>query len=361
MRKAIRFVVVPLAVAVAAAVLMASGSAEEKVEKPRVVILATGGTIAGAAKKSTDAGYKAGQVSVDVLIEAVPQLKTVARVTGEQISNVGSQDMSDDVWLRLAKRVNAILADEKIAGIVVTHGTDTMEETAYFLHLVTASDKPVVLTGAMRPSTSISADGALNIYNAVAVAASPSSTGRGALVAIDSRIHSARYVRQTHTSSIPGFSSPGAGPIGTVQYGKVRFKARPERKHTTASPFRVDEAESLPIVSILYAHANLSGVLVDAAVKSGAKGIVLAGVGNGNASGAMLDALEKAAKAGVAVVRSSRVLAGPTGRNVEIDDDARGFVAADTLPPMKARILLMLALAAGTKSSADLQAQFYEF
>jgi len=354
-----------LALLVGALPIPVPGRAEEKSEakgeKPHVVILATGGTIAGSAKKSTEAGYKPGTLSVEVLIEAVPELAEVARVTGEQVSNIASQDMTDALWLKLAKRVNALLEKKDVAGVVITHGTDTMEETAYFLHLTVSSEKPVVLTGAMRAATSLSADGALNLYDAVAIAAAPESRGRGVLVALSEKIHGARWVTKTHTSSVPAFSSPVVGPIGAVQYGAVTFFRRPERAHTVDSPLRVDEAVDLPRVLILYAHANLTGVLVDAAVEAGAKGIVMAGVGNGNASASALDAMEKAAKAGVVVVRSSRVLSGPVGRNLEIDDDKRGFVAADTLNPQKARILLKLALAAGKKDPGEIQELFYRY
>jgi len=181
--------------------------------KPNVVILATGGTIAGAAASNTDAGYKSGAVGVDLLIQAVPQLKDIANVTGEQVASIGSQDMNDEVWLKLAKRVNELLGKADVSGIAVTHGTDTMEETSYFLDLVVKSDKPVVLTGSMRPSTAMSADGPLNIYNAVAVAADPEARGRGVLVAQDDDIHAAHDIVKTHTTDVATMKSAEAGLV----------------------------------------------------------------------------------------------------------------------------------------------------
>jgi L-asparaginase len=192
-------------------------------DKPHVVILATGGTIAGSAATEVQAGYQSGQVGVDVLINAVPQLKELANVTGEQISNIGSQNMSDVVWLKLAKRCNELLAKDDVDGIVITHGTDTMEETAYFLNLVVKSKKPVVLTCSMRPSTALSADGPLNIFNAVAVAASKDAMDHGVMVVANDLIHSARAAIKGNTTDVETFFSPLVGPLGTVNYGVINF------------------------------------------------------------------------------------------------------------------------------------------
>jgi len=324
---------------------------------PAVKIIATGGTIAGEAATSAQAGYTSGQVGVETLIKAVPTLSKVARVSGEQISNVGSQDMSDEIWLKLAKRVNQFAAMRDVDGIAITHGTDTMEETAYFLHLVAKTRKPVVLTGSMRPSTALSADGPLNIYNAVAVAADPQAVGRGVLVSINDQIHSAHDVIKTNTTATDTFMSPYHGLIGATAYGVSQYYRGPFKKHTVQSEFSVDNVNSLPRVDIIYVYEDMPGDVVDAIVKLGAKGIVVAGVGNGNMPKAVMDALGRAAKAGVVVVRASRVALGFVGRNVEVDDNKMGFVAAEELNPPKARVLLRLGLLK-TKDPKQIQTMF---
>jgi L-asparaginase len=335
-------------------------TAQSSGKLPAVTIIATGGTIAGEAATSVQSGYTSGQVGVETLIKAVPTLNKLARVNGEQISNVGSQDMSDEIWLKLAKRINQIAASPDIAGIAITHGTDTMEETAYFLHLTAKTKKPVVLTGSMRPSSALSADGPLNIFNAVAVAGDPQAAGRGVLVSINDQIHSAHDITKTHTTATDTFMSPYHGLIGATAYGKSQYYRTPFKKHTASTPFNVDSATSLPRVDILYIYEDMPGDLVDAAVKAGAKGIVSAGVGNGNMPKAVMDALARAAKAGVVVVRASRVTLGFVGRNVEVDDDKMGFVASEELNPPKARVLLRLALMK-TSDPKQIQKMFDEY
>src|SRR5512144_2480005 len=194
---------------------------------PNVVVLATGGTIAGAAATDVQAGYTSGQVGVEQLLAAVPQAKKLANLRGEQISNIGSQDMSDEVWLKLGRRVNELVAQPDVAGVVITHGTDTIEETAYFLNLVVKSKKPVVLTAAMRPSTALSADGPLNFYNAVAVAANPDAAGRGVLVVINDWIHDAESLTKTSTTAVQTFMSPLRGLVGTVASGTTEYYCGP--------------------------------------------------------------------------------------------------------------------------------------
>ena len=330
------------------------------VAKPNIVILATGGTIAGSAQSQTQAGYSSGQVGVDILINAVPQIAEIASVTGEQLANVGSQDMSDAIWLTLAGRINALLADPDVDGIVITHGTDTLEETSYFLNLVVHSDKPVVMTAAMRPSTALSADGPLNLYNAVAVAADKEAAGRGILVVANDDIHGARSFTKTSTTDVQTFRSVEYGLVGTTLYGQNRWFRGPFHRHTTGSEFRLDGVESLPRVDVLYITADVSADLIDAAVKNGAKGIVTAGVGNGNMSGAALQAVAAAVRQGVTVVRASRVGGGEVGRNVEVDDDKLGTVASGELSPARARVLLKLALLKTTDSKA-IQQYFYTY
>jgi len=328
--------------AVATALLLVQAAAAQ--DKPRIVVLATGGTIAGAAQSDVQAKYTSGQVGVEQLLAAVPQARDVATLRGEQISNIGSQDMNDEVWLKLAKRVNELAAMAEVDGIVITHGTDTLEETSYFLNLVVKSAKPVVLTGSMRPSTALSADGPLNFYNAVAVAANKSASGRGVLVVINDSIHGAASITKTSTTTVETFASPQRGLVGAVQYGVATFYRGPVGRHTTESEFSLDGVTALPRVDIVMAYENMDGKLIDAAVAAGAKGIVIAGVGNGNMTAAALDALAAQAKKGIVCVRSTRVATGRVGRNVEVDDDKLGLIASDDLNPQKARVLLRLAL-----------------
>jgi len=313
-------------------------------KKPNIVILATGGTIAGAAASGTQSAYTSGAVTIDAMLDAVPGIKDLANLKGEQISNVGSQDMSFEIMLKLAKRINELLPTNDVDGIVITHGTDTMEETAYFLNLTVKSDKPVVMVGSMRPSTAVSADGPLNLYNAVAVAADPTAAGRGVLVVMNDWIHAAHSLTKTSTTAVQTFMSPLRGLVGVTAYGKDDFYNSPSWKHTTASEFDVSNVTKLPRVDVIFGAVDMSPDLIDASVNNGAKGIVIAGVGNGNMNQASVDAAARAAKKGVVVVRSSRVPTGMVGRNVEVKDDELGFVASDELNPQKSRILLSLAL-----------------
>ena len=327
--------------AVVALILIASAAQA----KPKIMILATGGTIAGAQASTTEAGYKSGSFSVDDLIKAVPQLKDVADISGEQVANIGSQTMNHEVWLKLAKRVTEVLKGDA-DGVVITHGTDTMEETAYFLGLVVKSDKPVVLVGSMRPATAIGADGPANLYNAVALAANPEAKGRGPLIVLNDEIHYAHEAQKTNTTALDTFKSPNRGRAGVMNTGKACFFNTNTTAHTTKSDFSVDGkgVNDLPRVEIVYSYANFGRDTIDFLVGKGVKGIVLAGVGDGNSTDTAIAALADAAKKGVAIVRSSRTGSGLVVRNVEVDDDKLGFIAAMELNPQKARILLMLGL-----------------
>ncbi|BDG01930.1 type II asparaginase [Anaeromyxobacter oryzae] len=345
----------------AVALALPSGAAEPKANpKPKVVILATGGTIAGAQPKPGDVGYKAGAYPVSALIKAVPGIDEIAQISGEQIASIGSQDMTDAVWVKLGRRVNEVLADPSVSGVVVTHGTDTMEETGFFLNLVTKSNKPVVLVGSMRPATAVSADGPMNLYNATAVAVDPNARGRGVLVVLNDVVHYARETTKTNTTSLDTFASPNRGPAGFVLFGKVRWFSKPTWRHTTESAFAGAIPDTLPRVDIIYAHANVGPEYVQASLAAGAKGLVLAGVGDGNGTQALIEALSAAAKKGVVVVRSSRTNSGAVARNVELDDDKLGFVAAQELNPQKARVLLQLALTK-TKDCAAIQEMFEQY
>ena len=328
-------------VAVAVAMTTHPGYAQRK---PGVTILATGGTIAGAAATGTQSGYTSGAVTIDAMVAAVPGIAKLANIKGEQVANVGSQDMSFEILLKVAKRINELAKSNEVDGFVITHGTDTLEESAFFLNLTVKTDKPVVMVGSMRPSTAVSADGPLNLYNAVGVAIDPNAKGRGVLVVMNDSIHAAHSLTKTSTTSVETFMSPFRGLAGLASYGKNDFYTSPTWKHTTQTEFDIASVTELPRVDIIYAYADMPPDLIDAAVARGAKGIVIAGVGNGNMNKVSVDAAAAAVKKGVVVVRSSRVPIGMVGRNVELDDDKLGFVASDELNPQKSRILLMLAL-----------------
>jgi len=270
--------------------------------------------------------------------------------------------MNHEVWLKLAARVSETLKDAGTDGVVITHGTDTMEETGYFLSLVVKSDKPIVLVGSMRPATAISADGPINLYNAVALAGNPDARGRGPMVVINDTIHYARETQKMHTTRMDTFASPNRGIAGMMNTGKAFFFSANTVRHTTKSEFSAAglTVANLPRVEVVYSYANLGGDVIDTLVEKGAKGIVLAGVGDGNTTDAALAALEKAAKKGVAVVRCSRTGSGVVDRNVEVNDDKLGFIAGMELNPQKARILLMLALGK-TSDVKKLQEYFNQY
>jgi len=265
--------------------------------------------------------------------------------------------MNHDVWLKLASRINAVLKGD-YDGVVVTHGTDTMEETAYFLSLVVKSEKPVVLVGSMRPATAVGADGPANLYNAVALAANPDAKDRGPLVVLNDEIHYAREAQKMNSTQLDTFKSPNRGRAGVMNTGREQFFYPNNVRHTSRSEFSVEgrTPKDLPKVEIVYSYANAGRDAVDCLVEKGAKGIVLAGVGDGNSTDVLIAALGEAAKKGIAVVRATRTGSGLVIRNVEVDDDALGFIAAMELNPQKARILLMLGL---TKTSDPKQLQDY--
>ena len=360
--------IVSLTLVLLVALLAAPGALAQAAAAPaakpalaHVVILATGGTIAGVQPKEGEPGYKSGSLSIDALIKGAPGIEKLAKLDGEQIASIGSQDMNDVVWGKLARRANELLAQNDVDGIVVTHGTDTLEETGFFLGLVLKSNKPVVLVGSMRPATSQSADGPLNLYNAVAVAADPTSQGRGVMAVVNDEVHTGRDVHKTHTTAVQTFVSTTRGTIAKVYYGKVRYGYVPTYKHTVTSEFATAPGVvSPPRVDIVFAHEGCDGTFVKAAVAAGAKGIVLAGVGDGNATADMINALADAAKSGIVVVRTSHVGFGMVRRNVELDDDKLGFVAGMDLNPQKARVLLRVALTQ-TKDVAKIQKYFEEY
>ena len=328
--------------------------------KPRIRIIATGGTIAGVAASSTNSAYTAGQVGVQTLIDAVPQIKELADISGEQFCNIGSQDMNDQVWLGLAKRINALLNNEGNDGVLVTHGTDTMEETAYFLSLTVHSDKPVILVGSMRPSTAISADGPANLYNGVAALVDPASKGHGVMACMNNQLFEAKALIKTHTTDCATFKGGLYGEVGYVYNGKAVYLHNSVSKQGLTSEFNVDQLTELPKVGIVYGYANASPLPMQAFVDAKFDGIVLAGVGDGNFYKDMFDVAVKAQQQGIQIVRSSRVPTGPTNLNGEVDDNKYHFVASINLNPQKARVLLMLALTK-TRDWQQIQKYFEEY
>ena len=328
--------------------------------KANVVVLATGGTIAGAGASTVNsATYTAAKVPVDKLLAGLPELAQVANVRGEQVFQIASESFTNDNLLALAKRVSALSKQGDVDGIVVTHGTDTLAETAYFLSLVVHTDKPIAVVGSMRPGTALSADGALNLVNAVSVAASKDAKGKGVFVTMNDEINTARDVNKDINIQTGAFKSQW-GPLGMVVEGKNYWFRNPAKRHTNQSEFNIDNITALPQVDIVYAYGNVQPTAVNALVASGAKAIIHAGTGNGSVADRMVKPLQDARAKGTIIVRSSRVPYGFVLRNAEQPDDKYDWVVAHDMRPEKARILTMLALTRGA-DTRTLQRMFWEY
>ena len=318
---------------------------------PKVAVIGTGGTISGVGKDRLDFyeyGTSGRFMRVDELLASVPELAGVANIVPIGFNNIASTAIGPVDWLALVKLIHGTAAaDPSIAGIVVTHGTATLEETAYFLNLAVRVPIPVVVVGAMRPSSALGADGGLNLLNGVRVAGSPGARGMGVMVVLNDEINAARDVAKTSNYRVQTFVSRDFGILGYADADKVVFYRRPLRCCAPDTEFDVAGLSALPKVDIIMAYAGADGALVDAAVAAGAKGIVSAGLPSGSPSPAQKEALKGAAKAGIAIVQSSRA-----GSGRVIDDKVAlreaGFIAADNLTPQKARILLMMALTVTT-------------
>jgi len=306
-----------------------------------VVILGTGGTIAGVAPEGkSDLAYQSAQLSVEALVQAVPELADTSLET-EQVAQVDSKDMTHAIWQTLTQRVQHHLQREEVAGVVITHGTDTMEETAYLLHRVLAPKKPVVLTGAMRPSSSRQADGPDNLVDAVAAAQEPAA--HGVLVVMAGTVHAAADVRKAHPHKLDAFSSGDVGPLARFEEGRVRrLRAWPSGEGLGVAVLDADPA-SWPAVEIITSHAGSGAALIDALARSGTKGIVIAATGNGTVHEAIEQALLDAAWAGMVVVRATRC---GDGAILDADNDKSTGPSAGALTPAKARVELMLRLMA---------------
>ena len=328
--------------------------------KANIVVLATGGTIAGAgASAANSATYQAAKVPVDKLIAGVPELADLANVRGEQVFQIASESFTNDKLVTLGKRVAALAKDPGVDGIVITHGTDTLEETSFFLTLVVRTEKPIVVVGSMRPGTAMSADGTLNLYDAVAVAADKSSRGKGALIVMNDDILSGRDAGKRINIKTNAFSSQW-GALGSVVEGKTYWFRAPVKRHTMASEFDIEKIDTLPMVAIVYGSGEMGTFAAEAAGKAGAKAIVHAGTGNGSVPNYGVDTLKALRAQGVHIIRSARVQDGFVLRNSEQPDDKYDWVVAHDLNPQKAKILAALALTK-TSSTKELQRIFWEY
>ena len=319
----------------------------------KLFILATGGTIAGVGEEGKTAGYAPGAISVDELVDALPRLQGIDAVEAIQVCNINSDNITYQILLQLAHTINELAADPEAAGFVITHGTDTMEETAYFLNLTVKTDKPVVLTGSMRPSTSISADGPMNLYQAACVAGSEEAVGMGVLVVFSDLIYSARTVMKTSTYQVTAISAGEMGAIGVVRDGHVFIYEKSNKLHTLETEFDVTGMEMLPKVSILYFAVDADPDLLCYAAEH-SDGIVIAGAGAGEFSDVFKAVIEKLT---IPVVISSRVDDGIIIRENLLCENT---IAADNLSPQKSAILLRLGLTQSTDLNR-LQNMFFKY
>jgi len=330
-------------------------------DKSNVVVLATGGTIAGAgASAAASATYQAAKVPVDKLLAGIPELKDVANVRGEQVFQIASESFTNEHLLTLGKRVAALAKQGDVDGIVITHGTDTLEETAFFLNLVVHTEKPIVVVGAMRPGTALSADGMLNLYDAVAVAAAKDARGKGVLVTMNDEIQSGRDVTKSINIRTEAFKSPW-GALGMVVEGKNYWFRAPAKRHTMNSEFDIEKIEKLAPVEVVYGYGNMNDAAYRAHAKGGVKAIIHAGTGNGSVGKQIVPTLQELRGQGIQIIRSARVVGGGfVLRNAEQPDDKYDWVVAHDLNPQKARILAAVALTK-TQDSKDLQRIFWEY
>lgn len=334
-----------------------------KPDTKTLYIVATGGTIAGSASSSVSSSYESGKLSIQELTRAVPELKQFEDIQSVDLFHIDSSDITTQHWLTLAKKVNELLQQDDVKGVVITHGTDTLEETAYFLDLVIKSKKPVVLVGSMRAATSLSADGPLNLFNALCVANSPLSVGRGVMVVMNDTIFDARDVTKTHTTRVNTFNAPNSGAIGHVNFGDIEFSKKAERKNTVDTPFDINALAKLPEVEIIYEYAGSSGKLLKLAIDHiKPAGIVIAGTGDGNITFNDKALMEEARKQGIQIIRSSRTGSGKvTYDYVDHLDSRIGLIAGDDLNPQKARILLMLSLTLPKKEPEIIRQNFLTY
>ena len=332
-------------------------------DRPIVRVIGTGGSIAGVGPDRMDFILYpeiGDHITIQQSLDRVPEIQDFAEVRSEDLVSVGSTAIGATEWLGLARRINAIFKDETdVAGVAVTHGTATLEETSYFLHLTVKSQKPVVITGAMRPPTALSTDSDLNLLDAVRTAASPDATGLGVLTVLNNEIQCGRDVTKANTFRVETFRPNELGFLGYADSdGKVVFYRAPLRLHTVDTPFMVDDMTGLPRVDIVYAYAGADGLLVNAVRNNRSDGLVLAGFGGGTFPPAVIEAAVKLVDDGIPVVLATRSTAGRVVTTPKKEE--QGFLVSDNLLPQKARILLMLGLTV-TKDRHELQQMFYDY
>ncbi|PKB70262.1 MAG: hypothetical protein BZY77_00620 [SAR202 cluster bacterium Io17-Chloro-G5] len=332
-------------------------------DRPIVRVIGTGGSIAGIGPDRMDFILYpeiGDHITIQQSLDRVPEIQDFAEVRSEDLVSVGSTAIGAAQWLGLARRINAIFKDETdVAGVAVTHGTATLEETSYFLHLTVKSQKPVVITGAMRPPTALSTDSDLNLLDAVRTAASPDATGLGVLTVLNNEIQCGRDVTKASTFRVETFRPNELGFLGYADSdGKVVFYRAPLRRHTVDTPFMVDDMTVLPRVDIVYAYAGADGLLVDAVRNNRSDGLILAGFGGGTFPPAVVEAAVRLVDDGIPVVLATRSTAGRVVTTPKKEE--QGFLVSDNLLPQKARILLMLGLTV-TKDRHKLQQMFYDY
>ena len=327
---------------------------EANPELPTVVVLATGGTIAGAGSLGKATNYRPGQLDVNALVEMAEGAHDIANVRAVQICNVNSDDITASQWFALARAIDEMAEDSAVDGFVITHGTDTLDETAYFLNLVAKTDKPIVVTGAMRPATATSPDGPMNLLQAIALAGNPEAYGRGVMVVFSDGIFGGRDVRKISTFQTDAFSASDFGCMGYMIDGVPHFYNASSKAHTLATEFAVEDIDELPPVAVAYFTVDADPAILDFLVESGARGVVIAGAGSGCYSKAWNERVVALSREGVLFVRSSRI-----GAGMITHDDAYGgnLVTANDLAPQKAAVLLRLALTR-TSDSAKIQAMY---
>lgn len=330
----------------------------KKPELKNIIILATGGTIAGTGEEGKTTNYQAGNLDIETLVSSVSNIDKIANIYGEQIANVDSNDITINHWLTLANKINELSKQDDVDGFVITHGTDTLEETAYFLDLTVKTNKPVVITGAMRPSTATSADGPLNLYQSVALAASDLSVGQGCMVVFSDGIYSGRNVQKVNTFKTNAFNSIEFGCLGYMRDNVPYFFNKSIKPHTVDSQFDISGLSKLPVVSIAYFNIDADPLILDYLAER-SEGIVIAGAGSGTFSTNWLNEIKNLEEKGVPVVRSSRIGSGIILRD-ETMDRYINCIPSYTLSPPKARILLSLALTK-TKDFSEIGKIFSEY